>query len=298
MAKQYRYYLGRITKGGALNTKDLIKAIMEPKIISKNLYNYTFTKMYYNEENNYIYGNLVKYSHESEVETILPEQHKESSVYVADKKESSSPFIIVLDHMGIVYPHIWNNLLKEQFERYFCELITEKYDNMLVSCDIEPIVDLRTFIDRISNFSRIERISATVVPPNPLFGPAWKELKEYMENRDSGEISITEKSKNYDGLKTKIKKLMGYFLENDVKEDNIEFFNKQHYDISDAAILMAADGYGRATIEGYDGNEKMIIKTKDNQKSFLYDRDPDKEEFYQFVLEEFLSINDERYLGH
>ena len=214
------------------------------------------------------YGKLVKYTLESEIETILPEQHKESSVYVAHKKESSSPFIIILDYMGIVYPHVWNNLLKEQFEKYFCELITEKHENFFVSCMIEPIVDLRTFVDRVSNLSRVEKISATVVPPNPLFGPVWEELKNYLNDRDTKELTILEKSNHFDSIKTKVKK------------------------------LMAADGYGRATLEGYNGNEKVIIKTKDNQKSFLYDRDPDKEDFYKLVLEEFECINSERYLGH
>ena len=42
---------------------------------------------------------------------------------------------------------------------------------------IEPIVDLRTFVDRVSTLSRIEKINATVVPPNPLFGPVWGRIK-------------------------------------------------------------------------------------------------------------------------
>jgi len=220
-------------------------------------------------------------------------------VYVAHKKESSSPFIIILDYMGIVYPHVWNNLLKEQFEKYFSELITEKHENFFVSCMIEPIVDLRTFVDRVSTLSRIEKINATVVPPNPLFGPVWEELKDYLNDRDTKELTVIEKSNHLDGIKTKVKKLMAYFLNEDLATNNgIEFLKKQQYDMTDAAILMAADGYGRATLEGYNGNEKVIIKTKDNQKSFLYDKDPEEEDFYYFVLEEFKSINNERYLGH
>ena len=255
--------------------------------------------MHYNKEKNYIYGKLVKYTLESEIETVLPEQHKESSVYVAHKKESSSPFIIILDYMGIVYPHVWNNLLKEQFEKYFSELITEKHENFFVSCMIEPIVDLRTFVDRVSTLSRIEKINATVVPPNPLFGPVWEELKDYLNDRDTKELTVIEKSNHLDGIKTKVKKLMAYFLNEDLATNNgIEFLKKQQYDMTDAAILMAADGYGKATLEGYNGNEKVTIKTKDNQKSFLYDKDPEEEDFYYFVLEEFKSINNERYLGH
>jgi len=300
MSKQYRYYLGRITKGGALTTNELIEAIIEPVIIRKKEYSYTFTNMFYDKENNYVYGKLVKFMLEGEVETIEPEKHKESSMVIPHKKESSSPFIIVLDYMGIAYPHIWNSLLKEQFVRYFCDLICEKYHRMLVSCKIEPVVDLRTFVERVASIDTVHRISATVVPPNPLFGPAWKELKEYMEERDSGEISINEKAKTTDGINTELVNNMKSILTKNRVTDSekIMTLENQKYGISDAAILMAADGYGKAKIEGSINNEKVTIKTKDNQKSFLFDKDPDKKEFFEYVKEEFKMINEERYLEH
>ena len=50
MANNYRYYLGRITKGGVLKTEDVVTAIMNPVILSKKLYNYTFTNMHYDKE--------------------------------------------------------------------------------------------------------------------------------------------------------------------------------------------------------------------------------------------------------
>ncbi len=300
MSKQYRYYLGRITKGGVLTTDELIEAIVDPVIIRKKEYSYTFTNMYYDKKNNYVFGKLVKYMPVGEVETIEPDEHKESSMLIQHKKESSSPFVIILDHMGIAYPHIWNALPKEQFEKYFCELICEKYDNLMVSCNIEPIVDLRTFIERVSTIDIVHSISATVVPPNPLFGPVWKELKDYMEKRESGELSISEKSKRSDGLKTKLVSFMKSVLtmKDKSEEERISLLENQQYGISDAATLMAADGYGRAKIEGLSNNEKIIIKTKDNQKSFLYDKEPDNEEFFNLVKEELLKINQERYLEH
>lgn len=301
MARQYRYYLGRITKGGALTTNELIQAIMHPVIISKKKYSYTFTNMKYDEKNNYIFGKLVKFTPEGEVETIEPERHRESSISIPHKKESSSPFVIALDYMGIAYPHIWNALLKDQFERYFSELVREKFDNLLISCEIEPVVDLRTFVERVASMDKVDSMSATVMPPNPLFGPVWKDLKDYMEERESGELSISEKSRYIDGIKTKLIKIMTSVLEaTGIKEveEKKKFLESQKYDISDAAILMAADGYGRAKIEGSSDKEKVVIRTKDNQKSFLFDRDPDEREFFELVLEEFESINGERYLSH
>ncbi len=299
--KRYRYYLGRISKGGILSTEDIMNAIMNPKTIKKSTYSYTFANMYYDESMNYIYGKLVKFIPEGEVETIEPLQHRETSVSIPHKRESSSPFVIALDYMGIAYPTIWNNLLKDQFERYFCELIKEKFEDFFVSCKIEPVVNLRTFVERVATMDQVDKISATVMPPNPLFGPAWKELKEYMEYRGSGEITISEKSKYASGIKTKIMNVMTSILEAatlknlDEKQNYLE---EQKYDISDAAILMAADGYGRAKIEGLSNNEVIIIRTKDNQSSFLYEKDPDRQYFYEIVLYELQKINEERYLKH
>jgi len=295
MATHYKYYLGRITKGGVLTTEEVIKAIMAPVTIHKSKYSYTFANMSFNEERNYVFGKLVKFLPEGEVDTIEPIKHEESSVFVPHKIQSSSPFIIALDYMGIAYPTVWNELTEEQFEVNFCELIKEKYDGFFVDCKIEAVVDLRTFVDRLSSMDRIDKIKATVMPPNPLFGPAWKDLKEYMERRKTGEVSISEKAKTENGLTTSIKSIMNSFFE---QKENLAIDIIKSYDISDAALLMAADGYGHARVEGKSNGSDLVIKTKDNQKSFQFDKTPDIEEFFALVKSKFEAINDERDLQH
>jgi len=295
MARHYRYYLGRITKGGVLTTEEVVEAIMKPVTIHKNKYSYTFANMSFDKENNYVFGKLVKFLPEGEVETIEPVKHEESSVFIPHKIQSSSPFIIVLDYMGIAYPTVWNELTEEQFEVNFCELIKAKYDDFFVDCKIEAVVDLRTFVDRLSSMDRIDKIKATVMPPNPLFGPVWEDLKEYMERRKTGEVSISEKAKTEDGLMTNIKTIMNSFFES---KENIVDDTPKSYDISDAALLMAADGYGHAKVEGKSDGGILVIKTKDNQKSFQFDKTPDIEEFFTLVKSKFEAINSERDLQH
>jgi hypothetical protein len=293
MGKHYRYYLGRITKGGVLTTEEVIEAIIKPVTIHKNKYSYTFANMSFNKDKNYVFGKLVKFLPEGEVDTIEPVKHEESFVLVPHKIQSSSPFIIVLDYMGIAYPTVWNELTEEQFETNFRDLIKQKFDDFFVDCKIEAVVDLRTFVDRLSSMDRIDKIRATVMPPNPLFGPAWKDLKEYMERRKTGEVSISEKAKTENGLITNIKSIMKGFFED--KENKLEH---KSYDISDAALLMAADGYGHAKVEGKSDGSNLVIKTKDNQKSFQFDKTPDIEEFFELVKKKFEAINNERDLQH
>ncbi len=291
---QHRYYLGRIIKAGQLSTQNLIDAIIAPKTILKREYGYTFIDMHYDNTQEYLFGKLAKFKPDGEVEAIEPHKHKEVSISIPDIKQSVSPFVIDLKYMGIAYPQVWNDLKKDQFERYFSELIEEKYDKLLVKCTIEPIVDLRTFVSRVSEMDSINLIKAKVVPPNPLFGPVWKELKEYMEERDSSEFAIHEKAKSPSGIKTKVISLIKQYFE----KENTQADNLIRYDISDQAILMTADGYGHSTLEGKKGSDEVIIKTKDNQKSFLFFKEPDRDEFALKIREELEYINNERYLQH
>lgn len=48
------------------------------------------------------------------------------------------------------------------------------------------------------------RLSARVNPPNPLFGVLWKQLKEYLSNRDIEELRIAEEGKKDKHLLTKL----------------------------------------------------------------------------------------------
>ena len=79
---------------------------------------------------------------------------------------------------------------------------------------------------------------------------------------------------------------------------NIVDDTPKSYDISDAALLMAADGYGHAKVEGKSDGGILVIKTKDNQKSFQFDKTPDIEEFFTLVKSKFEAINSERDLQH
>ena len=49
-------------------------------------------------------------------------------------------------------------------------------------------------------------------------------------------------------------------------------------DITDAAMLMAADGYGHGKIIGEQNGEEVVIRTSDTHKSFLFAKEPDPSE--------------------
>ena len=68
--------------------------------------------------------------------------------------------------------------------------------------------------------------------------------------------------------------------------------------VGDAALLMAADGYGRARVKGVEDGREVVVRTSENQKSFLFDSDPNPSLLFEFAFDAFQRINEERGLEH
>jgi hypothetical protein len=210
--------------------------------------------------------------------------------------EASSPFIYLPEFSGIAYKHVWN-LQREQFVRAFCELVEAKEHNFFVRCDIEPVTDLRTFVTRLARLEKITLLQASVKPPNPLFGPCWEPLKEYVKKRRLEEVTIKEES--VAGISTKVAEIATKMSAGTTSAPELrELMEPLLNGVGDAALLMAADGYGHGKVVGTEENRTVTIKTSENQKSFVFDSDPAPEELFQTAYEQFGKINDERYLNH
>lgn len=294
-----RYYLGRVIKGGTLETKSLITALKQPASILKANYSWTITKCKaYGPQNkpDFVFARLAKYEPEGNIDIVDPESHDELNAQIDNKLIASSPFVYIPEYSGIAYQHIWNDIQQEVFVRRFSNIIESTLGKFFVKAEIDPITDYRTFVKRLSELDHINKISSKVRPPNPLFGILWGQLKEYLKSRDIEEMRITEESKNEKHLQTKLIELLSLFLEKEDKKTLSEY--AENVDIGDAAVFMAADGYGKARIEGYKGNHAVIIKTADNMKSFLFDKDPDPQKLYDYAKALLDDINKERYIEH
>ena len=80
-------------------------------------------------------------------------------------------------------------------------------------------------------------------------------------------------------------------------EDN-PFTPDEDVPIGDAAILMAADGYGKGSIKGRKNDEIVIIKTSETDMQFTFDREPDPSKLYEMALKVFEKIKDQRHMEH
>lgn len=300
MVAQSRYYMARVIKLGQLTTEKLIRAIHEPVSVQVRGVRYTFTdfrRFGPADRPDGIYARLAKYKPEGAVEVVRPDAHVVGREGVENLIEAASPFVYLPDFSGIAYKHVWNVLPREQFERAFCEIVEMSEQKFFVRCELEPVTDLRTFVARIAKMERVTVIQATVKPPNPLFSPCWKSLNDYVKKRRLSEVQIKEESEA--GISTNVQQIATAIATGSASPAELQEMMEPLLDgVGDAALLMAADGYGHAKVVGIEDAKSVTIRTGDNQKSFLFAREPAPEELFQTAYERFRKISDERYLDH
>jgi hypothetical protein len=103
---------------------------------------------------------------------------------------------------------------------------------------------------------------------------------------------VRETTEKPSGLLTQIIILMQNILENPKYEPESD------PDITDAAILMAADGYGKGKAVGEEKGQEVIIRTSESQKSFLFDKEPHSKDLAAEARQQFLRVNSERDMNH
>jgi len=288
-----RYYLGRVVKIN-LDQESLMDAMINSPIITIGKFDWTITDIKDNRHGEfpYVFGKLSKYAKDGHAKVIDEVSRSQVDADVPNLLEASSSFVYLPEYSGIAFLHVWNGIQEDVFPRRFKSVIEAAFDGFMVSCDVEPISDYRAFTSRLKKLSHFTEFSATVYPPNPLFGRLWGSLNKYIENRNASEVAIKEQTSKPKGLKSEIVKLMDRIMESpDYVPDDVPA-------IGDAAMLMAADGYGRGKVIGMENGEEVIIKTSDTQKSFLYEKEPEPQGLAAKAKSHFDKVSSERDMKH
>lgn len=297
MAKTGTYYLGRVIKLGILDQEKLIHAIQNPRTIYYRGHAWTFIDVneHKDKETHYLFGRLSKFAPSGEITKVDTVSHSEVKQIEPNLSVASSPFIYIPEHSGIAFLHIYNHIEQTTFAKRFREIINETYDNFFVDSKIHMVTDLRTFAAKLASLDGIYKLNAKVSPPNPLFGPLWGPLKDYLFKRNTDTMQVVEDAPEAEPLNTKLPEYVQKVSE---QTENDEYIPSEELPIGDAAILMAADGYGSGTVKGKHNNETIVIKTSETRKYFIFYKDPDPHELYIKVYAIFEKIKGERHMRH
>ncbi|WP_158703200.1 hypothetical protein [Pseudomonas chlororaphis] len=294
MRRRGNYYMARVIKFGQLNQQKLMDAISEAPVVAIGQFEWTITDVVdmRGASEPFMFGNLAKYSREGHV-TVVDEPAKQQLTARAPYLlEASAPFIYLPDFSGLAFLHVWNGIQENVFPRRFKAIVEAAYDNFFVGCTVEPVTDYRAFLERLKTLDSIKELSAKVSPPNPLFGRLWGGLDEYVRKRQADEVSVRESTSKSQGLSTDLLEL----IENILLDPNYQPAFEP--DITDAAVLMAADGYGSGKAVGTEEGVEVVIRTSESQKSFLFDKDPDPELLANIVRGYFERVSSERDMRH
>jgi hypothetical protein len=279
-----------------LDSNDIKAAIRHPENVIKYGAAWTFLDIseLTDGKTSYFFGRLVKYDPEAEVSVVDTEEKIEVRHEEPNMTRASSPFVYIPDLSGISFLHVSNQIEYKTFMARWAEVVNASHHQVLAQCDVDPITDLRTFAKKLRSLDGIYRISASVSPPNPLFGPLWKELKDYLKNRNTDRMKLDEDSNQNKPLNTDL----AAHVEGILNQTSETPYNPKPLPLGDAAILMAADGYGKGSVRGRQGREVVIVRTSETVRNFTFYRDPAPEELYRKTVEILERIKEERHMEH
>ena len=288
--------MGRVIKLGHIDNKKFIQALLKPTPIHRYKHSWTFidVKVFELPEGNFVYGRLSKYLPDGEVVTVDPAKGEEVTQEEPNLSISSSPFVYIPEYSGIAFLRVPAGIEPKTFMDRFPKIVNQTYGNFFVDCSIKPISDLQTFASKLAKLSGIYKISANVSPPNPMFGPLWESLKEYLKQRRTNKLTLQEDSVTGEYLNTDLPEHIMNVAEQTEKDP----YEPSPLPIGDAAILMAADGYGTGFVKGKQQQDIVTIRTSETIKNFPFTKSPDPVELFLKAHSVLSKIKTDRHLRH
>lgn len=297
MAKNGTYYVGRVLKLGILDQEMLLASMKRPVSIFKRGSAWTFINVQEVKHSgtHFVFGRLTKFFPQGEVEVVDEATRSEVTQLEPNLVDASSPFVYIPEHSGIAFLNVSGKITSSVFINRFSNIIEQTNKNFFVDCDVELVSDLKTFAAKLASLDGIFRISARISPPNPLFSPLWKSLETYLRSRNTDRMLITEDAPESEALDSELPVLVA---EASVQTEEIQYIPEGDVAIGDAAILMAADGYGNGTIRGRRDEETVVIKTSETAMNFSFEKTPEPNVLYEKVLAIFDKIKEQRHMEH
>ncbi len=295
MPDQAQYFLARVLKAGQVTPATLMSAVEAAPAVDHKKYRYTFTSISRDPQGRFIFARLSKFLSTGEVDVVDPAQHISAPETVPNLERTSSPFVYVPEFSAIAYQRIWNELEPPLFEIVFQKLVAAAFRNFFAECRLQAISDLHSFVTQLASMSRVTSIEASVHVPNPLYGALWESLNDYMKDRKAQRLRLKETAAHGEKLETDLPAMAEQTLTNG---DRVVPPQQGSKSPIDAAVFMASDGYGSATVEGIREGSRVVVSTREVQVQFPVDKDPDADKLYRETRRLLVKMKDDRQQKH
>ena len=200
-----------------------------------------------NVKNNYISGYLIKYDSYSIDEVYDDTNAKLSTDSTKNKIVAKSYFIIEYDAGLLIFEEVSNQISKNTFIERFKELFIDNHkEKRTVLINISGIVEQYSFLERVKELKKIEKITLNLVPSNPHFADKWENVDERLRKLNIGKYKEVQETKSNEGI---------------IIDEETE-----------SKILMSEDGYGDTQVYGKDENNiETFISTKSKERTVSID---------------------------
>lgn len=261
------YYFARLHKSGQLNDESLGDVLASTHSIGVGDKKWMFTSFEKGDSLEFYFARLCKFAPTSIVPKIDPEAGIEYEASETDIRIASSPFVYLPSYSCIAFLEVPGQITLGTFKMRFSSLVERYFDDVFVECDLEFIADLVTFFHKVRELDTIKLIEANVHPSNPRFQPFWKSLDEYLRNRKAAKLRVSEQSKKDGGLESKLK---------NIDENKLaQMVTSNELNITDAALVMAADGYGDGKVKGTSKGRQRTVSTSQTVANFDSSKNPE-----------------------
>jgi len=297
MGRSARYNLSRIVKGGTLDVPKVIQALLTSPSIRSREFAWMITDViegtiaYDSASHRYLFGRLAKYDPTALIDTVDEPSHTTTQRLEPNLQKAASDFVYLPDSAVFGHRHVWNEIRPKDFRDHVAELVIAFHQGFFVECELHAIADLSLFLSKLGRIDQVTELKANVSPPNPLFGKFWENLDKYMADRRLRRLSIKEVAKLGQVIPTTAPEIARR-----IEAENT--IDGEPAPTGDAAVLMAADGYGTAEVAGTRDSQAVVVKTKDNAISITLPANVLAEELALAVVREVTSLEKRRGLTH
>lgn len=271
--KTVKYVMGRLNLIASYKDKfEYVKSsITKNVIVDSSSKKYKFgifeveTKII--EDESFLIGTLTKFSPIEDEEKV---NIKEGRIDVSQDKNNvvaKSNFILHVKSGLIAFRPIGNKISEQSFRKIFPEIIEKANEDFFINADIQIISQEIDIFKSLENFEKIRNVSIQLHPSNPTNRDIWKKVDEELQNSQVETYSTSYKSEK------------GIIVSSESK-----IFSE---------ISMAADGYGKARIEGEQCGQKKVASTDEIPVRFDVSQDEDKNKILSgSIIKKFKEIWD------
>lgn len=297
MGRRTKFFVGRMHKPDDITWPDFLHLTQNSKTLNETLKKWAITDLstFVSERGeSFWHGHLTCYDSSGQVSVVDEDARKHASAPQPNLILASAPFVFLPDEAAIAYAPGIGRFSESLFRAKFCQVLGATRNSPLDEFEINVISDVRSFIERLGTVVEVTSIGVELLPPNPLYSVYWKPLFEYLSQRRLRKLRLEERVRKGESIPTELKSLKLPALspkawegEDDDKivADSLqeEPTNQPNQTVgpskvssqTDAALLMAADGYGDGTVSGLDMRRKPItIHTRSSAMTVMVPSPP------------------------